>query len=99
MFHHKSRRMHTATYKVMGTAAQAMVSYAGPDGKAVSPPAAVTLPWTQNVKAKIGTTLSLSALPAGAGGTVTSEIDVDGAARKQVSAPGADGQTTASATL
>ena len=99
VFHHKSHRMHTVTYRVTGTAAQARVAYAGPDGATVSPPAAVALPWTQNVKAKIGAALSLSAEPAGAGGTVTAEIDVDGAARKQVSAPGADGQTTAGATL
>ena len=99
VFHHKGHRMHTVTYKVTGTAAQAVVAYSGADGTPVTPSATVALPWTQSVKAKIGAALSLAARPAGAGGTVAVEIDVDGTPRKQASAPGTDGQTTAGATL
>ena len=52
VFHRKAHRLHTVTYKVTGTAAQAPVAYAGADGATVSPPAAVSLPWSQDVKAK-----------------------------------------------
>ena len=99
---HKPRHpvpLKTVSYKVAGTAAQATVTYRGADGSPVTLPAPVTLPWTQTVKLKPGSDLSLSARPSDAGGTVTTEIDVDDVARKQADSPAADGTTSVTDTL
>ena len=96
---HRPAPLQSVTYKVTGTATQATVTYRGADAAAVSPPAPVPLPWTEAVKLKPGSALSLSAKPTDAGGTVQTEIDVDGAARKQSGTPGADGATSVTDTL
>ena len=83
------------TYRVTGTAARAMVAYRDTSGKAVAPPEAVSLPWTQTLDARFGTALSLSARPVG-GGTVACAISADGKVRKQAGTPDTDGLTTVS---
>ncbi len=83
------------TYQITGTAARAMVAYRDAEGKAVAPPEAVSLPWTQTLNARSGTDLSLSARPVG-GGTVACTISADGKVRKQAGNPDTDGLTTVS---
>ncbi len=86
------------TYQVTGTAARAMVAYRDAGGKAVAPPEAVSLPWTQTLDARSGTDLSVSARPVG-GGTVRCTISADGKLRKQADTPNTDGLTTVSERL
>jgi len=98
---HKPRRTaaHSVTYKVAGTAAQAVVMYHTADGNLLALPESVPLPWSQTLKARSGTALLVSARPADPSGTVTVEIDVDGVPQKQPPTLGTDGRTTVSATL
>lgn len=100
--HHRRSRpgaLHTVTYRVTGPGGAATVSYAGPDGTTVSPPEAVTLPWTQSVQAKTGAALSLSARPSESGGAVAVEIDVDRVPRKQERSLDEDGSLSVTGTL
>ena len=95
--HHPSRPpagYQNVTYSVTGTAALALITYKDAKGAVVSLPSAVSLPWTQIVKAKPGSHLSLSAAPLGQSGTVAVAIGVDGVVQKQSETPGADGQVT-----
>lgn len=98
---HRSHRPRPAaqtrpvTYQVTGTAAHAMVAYRDASSKAVAPPEAVSLPWTQTLDARSGTDLSMSARPVG-GGTVACTISADGKIRKQADTPNSDGLTTVS---
>ncbi len=85
-------------YQVTGTAARAMIAYRDADGTAVSPPQAVSLPWSQTFDARPGTALSVSATPNG-GGTVACAISVDGKARKQSGTPDTNGLTSVNDTL
>jgi len=98
--HHKGLHgLQTVTYSVTGTAAQAVISYRGADGAAVSLPAAVPLPWTETIKAKPGSGLSLSAQPSDGSGTASVSIQVGSVVRKQADTPGTDGLTTVADTL
>ena len=99
---HKPRHagaLRAVAYKVTGTASQAIVTYRGEDGALVSLPVPVSLPWTEALKLKPGSDLSLSVRPAAADGTVVAEIDVDDVARKQSNTAGTDGATSVSDTL
>ncbi len=96
--HHKPHAggaMHAVTYKVTGTARQAVVTYRGADGAPTPAPQTVDLPWIENFSAKTGTALSVSAKPAGGTGKVTVGIHADGVIRQQTDSPGADGLTAA----
>lgn len=95
--HHAAARV--VTYKVTGTAAQALVTTRGADGVAPTSPLTVSLPWTQSFKARTGASLAVSAKSVDSGGTVVVEIDVDGVPQKQVPNIDADGLATLSETL
>ena len=99
----RHRPLHTAsrsvTYKVTGTAAQAVIMYHTADGNLLALPESVPLPWSQTFKARVGTELLVSARPADPTGTVIVEIDVDGVPQKQVPTLGTDGLATLSTTL
>ncbi len=49
--HHKG--LHAVTYKVAGTAKQAVVTYRGADGAPASAPATVDLPWIEDFQGQI----------------------------------------------
>jgi hypothetical protein len=77
----------TVTYKIGGTATQALITYATPSGQEQQNGARV--PWHKTFKVKKGSfaVLVVSAQNKG-GGTITCEIDVDG---KQVKAAKSSG--------
>lgn len=95
--HHTA--LHSVTYKVAGTAAQAVIMYHTADGNLLALPESVPLPWSQTFKARVGTTLLVSARPADPTGIVTVEIDVDGVPQTQVPTLGTDGRSTLSTVL
>ena len=98
---HKPRHAasRTVTYKVAGTAAQAVIMYHTAEGNLLAMPGSIPLPWSQTFKARAGTALLISAQPADPIGVVTVEIDVDGVPQKQTPVLGTDGRTTLNATL
>ena len=95
--HHTALR--SVTYKVAGTAAQAVIMYHTADGNLLALPESVPLPWSQTFKARVGTALLVSARPSDLTGTVIVEIDVDGVPQKQAPILSADGRTTLSSIL
>lgn len=96
---HHGTGIQSVTYMVTGTAAQAVVTYRGDEGTPLSSPAAVSLPWTQTIRAKAGSHLFLSARPSDQSKTVTVAIQVGGIVRKQAATPGADGLPSVADTL
>ena len=95
--HHTASR--SVTYKVAGTAAQAVIMYHTADGNLLALPESVPLPWSQTFKARVGTALLVSARPADPADTVIVEIDVDGVPQKEAPTLSADGRTTQSIIL
>lgn len=95
--HHTASR--SVTYKVAGTAAQAVIMYHTSDGNLLALPESVPLPWSQTFKARVGTALLVSARPADPAGTVIVEIDVDGVPQKEAPTLSTDGRTTQSTIL
>ena len=95
--HHTASR--SVTYKVAGTAAQAVIMYHTADGNLLALPESVPLPWSQTFKARVGTALLVSARPADPAGTVIVEIDVDGVPQKEAPTLSTDGRTTQSTIL